>query len=254
MNINLSKKNIERYSRQIILKDVGPLGQKKILNSKVLVVGAGGLGCPIVDYLSRAGIGIIGIIDFDKVGLSNIHRQSFYSSKDIKKFKVDIIKEKIKLINPDIKVKAFKKKITEKNADSLINKFDIIVDGSDNFKTKFLLNKFSIKNNKIFVVGAISKFDGHVFVFNFKNKNEPCLKCFYETEPSDDLLNCEREGILGPVAGIIGSIQANEVIKMVLLKDKNYLSKKILIFDTLKLNLKKATFNKKKNCTCTKYF
>ena len=251
MNINLSKKNIERYSRQIILKDVGPIGQKKILNSKVLVVGVGGLGCPIVDYLSRAGVGTIGIVDFDKVSLSNIHRQPFYNSKDIYKFKVDIIKKKVKLINPSIKIKALKKRLTEKNASILIKNFDIIVDGSDNFKTKFLLNRFSIKYNKIFIVGAISKFDGHIFVFNFKNKSEPCLKCFYETEPSDDILNCEREGILGPVAGVIGSIQANETIKIIL-KTKNYLSKKILIFDTLKLNFKKATFGKKKNCICTK--
>ena len=251
MSKQISKKNIERYSRQIILKNVGPMGQKKILNSKVLIIGLGGLGCPVADHLCRAGVGTIGIVDFDKVNLSNLHRQSFYSQKDMKKFKVDVIKKKINLINPKIKVKKFKKAITENNANSLIKNFDIIIDGSDNFKTKFLLNKISIKYNKTLIIGAISKFDGHVFAFNFNNRNEPCLKCFYQSEPSDDLLNCEREGILGPVAGIIGSLQANEALKRIL-KTKDYLNKKILILDTLKLNFRKVLFNKKKNCICKK--
>ncbi len=251
MSKQISKKNIERYSRQIILKNVGPAGQKKILNSKVLIIGLGGLGCPVADHLCRAGVGTIGIVDFDKVSLSNLHRQSFFSHKDIKKFKVDVIKKKLNLIDQKIKVKKFKKAITENNANSLIKNFDIIIDGSDNFKTKFLLNKISIKYNKTLIIGAISKFDGHVFAFNFNNKNEPCLKCFYQSEPSDDLLNCEREGILGPVAGIIGSLQANEALKRIL-QTKDYLNKKILILDTLKLNFRKVLFNKKKNCICKK--
>ena len=134
----LNKKLVERYSRQIILKDVGPEGQKKIIKSKILVVGAGGLGCPVVDYLSRAGIGNIGVIDHDKVSISNIHRQSLYDSKDIGKFKVDVVKKKIKLINPQVKITIFKKKIEEKNIEKIIKNYDFIVDGSDNFKTKFL--------------------------------------------------------------------------------------------------------------------
>ena len=178
MKNSLNKKLIERYSRQIVLKDVGIVGQKAICNSKVLIVGAGGLGCSIADYLSRAGVGTIGIADFDKINLSNIHRQSLYNSKDIGKFKVHVLKEKIKLINPSTKVKTFNKKITDKNFKNIIKNFDIIVDGSDNFKTKFLLNKYSIKHKKILVVGAINKFDGHVFTFDFKNKKSPCLKCF----------------------------------------------------------------------------
>ena len=170
MKKKLNNKIIERYSRQIVLKDVGISGQRKIINSKVLIVGAGGLGCPISDYLSRAGVGYIGIADFDKVYLSNIHRQSIFNTKDVGKYKVDVIKRKIKLINPLTKIKIFKKKIEEKNIKNIIKNFDIVVDGSDNFKTKFLLNKYSIKYNKILIVGAISKFDGHVFTFNFKKK------------------------------------------------------------------------------------
>ena len=251
MKNNLNKNIIERYSRQIILKDIGIVGQKKIINSKVLIVGAGGLGCPVVDALSRAGVGIIGIADDDKVNLSNIHRQTLYNSNDVGKFKVNVVKKKIKIINPYIKIITLKQKITEKNIFEIIKNFEIIVDGSDNFKTKFLLNKYSIKYRKTLIVGAISKFDGHVFTFNFKNKKTPCLKCFYQTMPSDDLLNCEAEGILGPVAGIIANIQANEVLKKILNIGKD-LTGSILILNLLSLNLRKVNFLKKKNCICVK--
>ena len=248
----LNKNHIERYSRQIILKDVGVVGQKKIRSSKVLIVGAGGLGCPIADYLSRAGVGTIGIADFDKINLSNIHRQNLYNSKDIGKYKVDVVKEKIKSINPFTKIKTYKKKITNKNLINIIKSFDIIVDGSDNFRTKFLLNKYSIKYKKILIVGAISKFDGHVFTFDFKDKKTPCLRCFYQSEPSDEILNCEAEGIMGPVAGIIGNIQANEVLKKILKIGKG-LNKNILIINFLTLNFRKVAFKKNKNCSCKKH-
>ena len=252
MKNTFNKKILERYSRQIVLKNVGISGQRAINVSKVLIVGAGGLGCPIADYLSRAGVGTIGIADFDKISLSNIHRQSLYDTKDIGKFKVDVLKKKIKLINPYIKVKSFKKKITDKNFKKIINNFDIIVDGSDNFKTKFILNKYSIKYKKILVVGAINKFDGHVFSFNFKNKKNPCLKCFYQSEPSDEILNCEADGIMGPVAGTIANIQSNEVLKKIL-GIGNHLNKYILIINLLSLDFRKVSFKKKKNCSCGNY-
>ncbi len=247
----LNKKLIQRYSRQIILKDVGPIGQKKIINSKVLIIGAGGLGCPVIDYLSRAGVGNIGIVDNDKVNISNIHRQSLYTSKDVGKFKVNSVKEKIKLINPKVKIKTFKERIDNKNIEKIFKSYDFIVDGSDNFKTKFLLNKYCLNQKKILIVGAISKMDGHIFTFDFKNKNDPCLKCFYQTEPSDDILNCEYEGILGPVAGVVGNIQAIEVLKKILkIGDKS--SKKILILDLSKLDFRRVEFKKKINCICKK--
>ncbi len=247
----LNKKSIERYSRQIVLKDVGPVGQKKIIKSKVLVVGAGGLGCPVIDYLSRAGVGNIGVIDYDKVNISNIHRQSLYNSEDVGKFKVSVLKKKIKLINPQIKIKTFKERIEKRNIKKIFKNYDFIIDGSDNFKTKFLLNKYSIKYKKILIVGAISKMDGHIFTFDFKNKNDPCLKCFYQAEPSDEILNCEFEGILGPVAGIVGNIQAIEVLKKIL-KIGNKSNKKILIIDLNKLDFRKVKFIKKSNCICKK--
>jgi len=250
MSNALSKKQIERYSRQIILKKIGTFGQKLILKSKVLIVGAGGLGCPVADYLCRAGVGTIGIIDNDKVSISNIHRQSFFSSKDVGKLKVKIIKKKIKLINPKTKIVIYKKKITKLNIIKIIKNFDIIVDGSDNFKTKFLLNKYSLKYKKILIVGAISKFDGHIFSFNFKKKT-PCLKCFYQTDISDEILDCESEGVLGPVAGIVGNIQASEVLKNIL-KLNNNLNGEILILNLLNLNFRKVKFKKKKSCICKK--
>ena len=251
MKNNFNKKLVERYSRQIVLKNVGPTGQKKIINSKVLVVGAGGLGCPVIDYLSSAGVGNIGIVDNDKVNISNIHRQSLYTSKDVGKFKVNIAKKKVKLINPQIKIKTFKIRIDNKNIEKIFKNYDFIVDGSDNFKTKFLLNKYCLNQKKILIVGAISKMDGHIFTFDFKNKNDPCLKCFYQTEPSDDILNCEYEGILGPVAGVVGNIQAIEVLKKILkIGDKS--DKKILILDLSKLDFRRVEFKKKINCICKK--
>ena len=248
----LNKKLVERYSRQIVLKDVGTIGQKKIINSKVLVVGAGGLGCPVIDYLSRAGVGNIGVVDNDKVNISNIHRQSLYSSKDVEKFKVDVVKQKIKLINPQVNIKTFKVRIEKKNIKKTFKNYDFIIDGSDNFKTKFLLNEYSLKYKKVLIVGAISKMDGHIFTFNFKNKKNTCLKCFYQSEPSDEILNCEYEGILGPVAGIVGNIQAIEVLKKILnLSEES--NNKILILDLLNLNFRKAEFDKKKNCICKNF-
>ena len=251
MKKNFNKNQIERYSRQIVLKDVGVIGQKKIFNSKVLIVGVGGLGCPIADYLTRAGVGTIGVVDFDKVNISNIHRQNLYNQKDIGKYKVDVVKEKIKLINSFTRIITYKKRIIDNKLNKIIKNFDIIVDGSDNFKTKFLLNKYSIKYKKILIIGAISKFDGHVFTFDFNDKKSPCLRCFYQSDPSDEILNCEAEGIMGPVAGIIGNIQANEVLKKILKIGKD-LKKNILIANLLTLNFRKASFKKRKNCSCQK--
>jgi adenylyltransferase/sulfurtransferase len=241
---------IERFSRQIVLKNVGIIGQKKILSSKVLIVGAGGLGCPAAEYLSRAGIGTLGIIDNDIVSLSNLHRQSFYESSDVGKSKVKIVRDKIKLINSNTKVKIYKFKLNNMNFKKIINNYDYIVDGTDNFKSKFLLNDYSLKFNKFLVTGAISKFDGHIFTFEFKNKKIPCLRCFFQDlETSENLLDCESEGVLGTVAGIVGTIQAHEVLKNILNIGKN-LNSYILILDLLNLNFRKVRIKKRKNCLC----
>ena len=250
MKSQLNKKIIERFSRQIVLKDIGVLGQKKILSSKVLIVGVGGLGSPVAEFLSRAGIGSLGIIDNDKVSLSNLHRQSLYNTSDIGKFKVKIARDKIKKINPNTKVTIYKIRLVNDNFKKIINDYDYIVDGSDNFTTKFLLNDFCLKYKKVLVTGAISKFDGHIFTFNFKDKKIPCLRCFFqESIILDGLLNCESEGILGTVAGIVGTIQANEVLKKIL-NIGTGLDRYILILDLLHLNFRKVKLKKRKNCIC----
>tara|TARA_B100000965_G_C19545876_1_gene737797 strand:- start:171 stop:920 length:750 start_codon:yes stop_codon:yes gene_type:complete len=249
MNKTLNKNSLLRYSRQIILKDIGIVGQKKIKNSKILIIGIGGLGCPVADLLTRAGVGEIGIVDYDKINLSNIHRQTLFSAQDVGKFKVKIAKKKLNLINKEVKIKTYNQKAEEKVLKKIINEYEIIVDGSDNFKTKFLLNKISIENKKKLIIGAISKFDGHIFVFDFSKKKSPCLKCFYQTEPSDEILNCETEGIVGSTSNIVGAIQANEVLKTIL-NIKNNLKSNILILDLLNLNFRKVFFKKRKKCIC----
>ena len=250
MSLNITKNQLERYSRQIILKNIGVLGQKKILNSKVLIIGMGGLGCPIAEFLTRSGVGLIGIVDHDLVSLSNIHRQSLYDEKDLDKFKVKVAQKKLKKINFKTKVKNYNFKLDKKNFIKIIKDYDYIVDGTDNFETKFLINDISLKYKKFLVTGAISKFDGHIFSFNFNNKKEPCLRCFYQEEMIiDDVLNCEYEGILGTVAGIIGTMQANEILKNILNIGQS-LNGFILIIDLLNLNFRKVKIVKRKKCNC----
>ena len=250
MSLKLNKSQIERFSRQIILKNIGTLGQKKIFRSKALIIGMGGLGCPVAEFLTRSGIGTLGIADNDVVSLSNIHRQSLYDVKDLGKSKVKVTQKKLKNINPKTKVDIFNFKIDKKKFKKRINNYDYIIDGTDNFASKFLINDLSHKYKKFLVSGAISKFDGHIFTFDFNNKNNPCLRCFYQEETiSDDILNCEYEGILGTVAGIVGTIQANEVLKKILNIGKN-LNGFILILDLLNLNFRKVKINKRKKCKC----
>ena len=252
MKKQLNNNLVDRFSRQIILKNIGVTGQKKIISSKVLVVGAGGLGCPVIDYLTRSGIGEIGIVDHDKVNLSNLHRQTFYNFNDVGKYKVSIIKKKIKKINPEIKVKTSNTKLVKANLKKILSKYDLIVEGSDNFKTKFLLNDYCLKEKKFLVMGAISKFDGHIFTFDFKNKKNPCLRCFFQSNPpSDNLNNCEADGVMGTTAGIVGNIQANEILKKILNIGQN-LNGYILILNLLDLSFRKVKVNKHKKCICNK--
>ena len=242
MKNGLNKSQIERFSRQIVLKNIGAKGQKKILSSKVLIVGVGGLGCPAAENLVRAGVGTVGLIDNDIVNLSNIHRQSLFSSKDIKKQKVSVAAKKLKEINPLTKIETYKLRLNEKNIKNIIKDYELIIDGSDNFKTKFLINDYCIKLKKKLVTGAISKFDGHVFTFDFKDKKTVSLKNFYqEKEISDDIFNCEFDGVLGTTATIVGATQANEALKLIMEIGKN-LKNQILIIDLLNLSFRKVKF------------
>ena len=247
--MTLSNAQIERYSRQIILKKIGLTGQKKLLKSKVLIVGAGGLGSPIALYLAASGIGTIGIIDNDKVEISNIQRQIIFNSSDIKKNKSIVAAKKLKKINPNINILYFKNKLKKENINKILKNFDVIADGSDNFKTRFLVNDYCLKNKKILVIGAISKFDGHIYTFNFLKKKSPCLRCFIPRMPSNNENNCEYEGVLGPLAGIIGSIQANEIIKEILGIGES-LCGSILIINSLNLIFRKVKLKKRFKCYC----
>lgn len=245
MSTKLDKKQIEKFSRQIILKNIGALGQKKILSSKVLIIGMGGLGCPAADFLTRSGTGTLGIVDNDTVGLSNLHRQSLYNEKDLNQSKVKVAKKKLNKINSNTKVDIFNLKLNKKTFEKIIKSYDYIIDCTDNFESKFLINDLSQKHKKFLLTGAISKFDGHIFTFNFKNKNNPCLRDFYQEETiSDELLNCEYEGILGPVAGIVGTMLANEVLKKILNIGQN-LNGFILILDLLNLSFRKVKIKKR---------
>ena len=247
MNLKLNKNQIEKISRQIILKNIGTLGQKKIIKSKILIIGMGGLGCPAAEFLTRAGVGYLGIVDSDNVDLSNIHRQSLYDINDLKKAKVNAAKKKLNKINPETKINCYKIRLDKKNFIKILKKYDFVIDGSDNFKTKFLVNDFCKVSKKFLVTGAISKFDGHIFTFNFKNKKTPCIRSFFqEKEISEDILNCEYEGVLGTVAGIIGTLQANEILKQILNIGKS-LNGNILILDLLNLNFRKVKLKKLKN-------
>ena len=244
MKGSLSKFEIERFSRQLVLKNIGAKGQKKILSSKILVVGVGGLGCPAAENLVRAGVGTIGLIDNDIVNLSNIHRQSLFNSKDVKKLKVNVAAKKLKEINPLTKIKTYNSRLDKNNIKKIIKNYELVIDGTDNFKTKFLINNYCIKYKKKLITGAISKFDGHIFTFDFNDRKTASLKNFYqEKEVSDDILNCEFDGVIGTTASIVGATQANEALKMIMEIGQN-LKNQILIIDLLNLNFRKVKFKK----------
>lgn len=246
MSTKLNKREIEKFSRQIILKNIGALGQRKIREAKVLIIGMGGLGCPAAEFLTRSGIGTLGIVDHDKVSLSNIHRQTLYTEKNVNKSKVKIAKKKLNEINPKTKINIFNYKLNKIKFNKIIKNYDYIIDGTDNFESKFLINDISLDYKKFLVVGAISKFDGHIFSFDFKNKNSPSLRDFYQEEVvTDEILNCEYDGILGTVAGIVGTIQANEILKKILNIGEN-LNGFILILDLLSLDIRKIKLKKRK--------
>jgi len=248
--MKFTKKQIDRYSRQIILKKIGVIGQKKLLKASVLIVGAGGLGSPIAIYLAALGIGKIGIVDKDTVEISNLSRQIIFSTNDLKKKKSSAAINKLRKMNPDIKLHSFNKRLAKKNINQIAKNFDLIVDGSDNFRTRFLINDYCLKHKKTLVSGAISKFDGQVYTFNFSKKNSPCLRCYIPHTPTNlDVDNCEYEGVLGTLGGIIGSIQANEVAKEIL-EIGDTLCGHILIIDALKLTFRKVKLNKRSDCYC----
>ncbi len=222
---------MSRYSRHIVLSEIGQIGQDKISNAKVLVIGAGGLGCPILQYLTAAGVGTIGIIDFDVVELSNLQRQVLYGTSSLGLNKAIAAKAHLQNLNDAITINTYPEKLTHLNALELFNSYDIIVDGSDNFNTRYLVNDACLITNKPLVFGAIYKFEGQISVFNYNNG--PSYRCLFPNPPEKGTApNCSEIGVLGVLPGIVGSMQANEVLKLIL-EIGNVLSGKLLCYNAL---------------------
>lgn len=241
-------KESTRYNRQIILPEIGTDGQDKLSKAKVLVIGAGGLGAAILPYLSAAGIGEIGLVDDDTIDVSNLHRQVIYKTSAVGKSKAEEAKLLISDLNPEIKINSFSEKLSGKNAISLLKKYDIIVDATDNISIKYLINDACLVTNKPMVYGSIFRFQGQVSVFNYQNG--PTYRCLYPDENAN-ALNCEDAGVIGISVGIIGMLQANEVIKMIL-GIGQVLSGKILVYNILNNEQQKYDFEKSLHLELTK--
>ena len=244
--MKISSKEYQKYSKQIILKKFGVVGQKKIKSSKVLILGMGGLGCPLSVYLANLGVGTIGIVDNDKVELSNLNRQIIYNLDDIGKYKVNVARKKIKLINKNLKVKSYNIRANKNNIEKLIKNFDIVCDGTDNFETRLLVNDSSLKQKKILISAAVSGFDGHIFKFNFKKKS-PCYRCFMPEIP-EQINNCETEGVIPTLTGIMGTLQANEVVNSIL-NFNSGMEKKMIVFNSIKMSFRTIHLSRNKNCS-----
>lgn len=244
--MKLREDQIERYSRQILLPDVGGKGQEKLLNAKVLIIGAGGLGSPAGLYLASAGIGKIGIVDSDKVELNNLQRQILHATKDVGKAKVLSAKERLNNTNPDVEVITHRLRLTSKNILAIIKDYDIIVDGSDNFPTRYLVNDACVLSEKPLSHGGILKFDGQAITI-LPGKSA-CYRCLFpEPPPPGFAQSCQEAGILGAVAGLIGIVQANEVLKYIL-GIGNLLTGKLLIFNALNPSFRQVKVSKDPKC------
>jgi len=242
---------IERYSRHIILPEVGGSGQQKMLESKILLLGAGGLGSPAAYYLAAAGIGNLGIVDFDRVDLSNLQRQIIHSTERIGMLKTESAKKTIEALNPDVKVTLYNQKLDSSNIMELIDDYDYIIDGSDNFPTRYLVNDACVIKNKTLIHGSIYRFEGQVTVF--KPGDGPCYRCLYPEPPPPGMApNCQEGGVLGVLAGIIGNLQVVETLKLILGIGKTLVGK-LLIYDALNTEFRKLNLRKDVACpVCSK--
>ncbi len=234
---------MERYNRQINLPEVGNKGQQKLANAKVLVVGAGGLGCAVLPYLSASGIGTIGIIDGDKVDISNLHRQVLYTEESVGKSKVEVAANHLKKQNSETNIIIHNEFLSAKNAFSIMDGYDIIIDATDNLPTRYLINDACVLLDKPFVYGSVYRFEGQVSVFNYKNG--PSYRCLFK-ENNHKPVNCEEAGTLSTAVGLIGMLQANEVMKMIL-NTGDVLSGKLLIYNTLNNQQNTIKFKKDDN-------
>lgn len=245
-DVSLSYAEIRRYGRHLIIPDVGLEGQKRLKAASVLVIGAGGLGSPLSLYLAAAGVGRIGLVDFDVVDESNLQRQVIYTAKDVKRSKLEVAKERLTALNPHIEVETYETRLTSENAMEILGDYDVIVDGTDNFPTRYLVNDACVFLKKPNVYGSIFRFDGQVSVFDAQRG--PCYRCLYPEPPPPGLVpSCAEGGVLGVLPGIIGTLQANEVIKIILGIGQPLLGR-LLLFDALQMTFRELRVRKDPNC------
>ena len=228
------------YQRQLSLPELGPEGQQRLHDARVLVIGAGGLGCPALTYLAAAGVGTIGIADFDRVEISNLHRQILFTVADVGRPKAEVAAERLQLLNPYSKITTYPQGLNRENALSIVTEYDLVLDGSDNFPTRYLVNDACVLLDKPLVFGSIYKFEGQVSVFNYQGG--PTYRCLYPTPPGEgEVPNCAEIGVLGVLPGIIGSLQAVEAIKIITGLGE-VLSGKILLYDALRASFQTFRF------------
>jgi adenylyltransferase/sulfurtransferase len=246
----LTNVEFNRYKRHLLLKNVGKDGQIRLKNARVLIIGIGGLGSPIALYLAAAGIGTIGLIDYDIVDESNLQRQIIHSSSYIGISKVESAKERINALNPYIQVITYKEALLANNAEKICSCYDIIIGATDDYATRYLINEICVKLSKINIYGAINNYEGQVSVFN---ENTPCYECIYPKSYTDYIKQSSNEGVFGVLPGVIGSIQATEVIKSILCIGKT-LAGKMLIYDSLNMTFDEYTLTKDSSCSICKTY
>ncbi|MHC4337122.1 MAG: HesA/MoeB/ThiF family protein [Planctomycetota bacterium] len=244
--MGLTERQIERYSRQIILEQVGGTGQEKLLSSKVLIVGAGGLGAPAALYLAAAGIGTIGIIDYDKVDLTNLQRQIIHNTSDLGADKVDSASDKVHAINPDVTVQTYQTRATAENISDIVRKYDFVIDGTDNFPAKFLVNDACYFERIPFSHAGILRFEGQLITVI--PGETACYRCIFNSPPPEGVVpSCSQAGVFGVLAGVIGSLQATEAVKY-LLGIGDLLTNTLLTYNALTTDFRNVRLNRNPNC------
>jgi adenylyltransferase/sulfurtransferase len=245
--MRFSEEQIQRYSRQMILPGIGGRGQRKLAEARVFIMGAGGLGSPSALYLAAAGVGTIGLADFDRVELHNLQRQILHRTEDLGCLKVESGKKTLESLNPEVKVKIYPDRVTSANIREIIRDYNLVLDGSDNFPTRFLVNDACFYEKKTLISGAILRFDGQLSTFK-PHAGEPCYRCLFpEPPPPGTVPSCQEAGILGAVAGIIGLLQANEALKEILGIGK-YMAGRLLLFNALNLSFSEVKVQRNPGC------
>lgn len=242
----LTNDQIKRYSRHLIMPEVGVDGQEKLIQSKILLIGAGGLGSPLGLYLSAAGVGTLGLVDFDTVDFSNLQRQIIHGTEDVGRPKVESARDRINSINPEVKVNLYQEKLTKENIINIIDGYDVVIDGTDNFPTRYLVNDACVFKKKPLIYGSIFRFDGQVTVF--KTPDGPCYRCLYPEPPPPGMVpSCAEGGVLGILPGIVGVMQATEAIKLIIGKGEPLIGR-LILFNAMEMRFREVKIQRDKDC------